>query len=60
MGIAEMYQRNQASLISMAHVATPSAPSNRTEFDDDYEHRCADHENRSIEQGRQTKSDESF
>jgi hypothetical protein len=43
-------QKGQASLVSMAHVAIPSTASNRAAFDDEYEHRGAEHENRGTEQ----------
>jgi hypothetical protein len=51
-------QRGQASLISMAHVASPSTASQHAEFDDEYEYRSGEHENRGTEQGGQKKSDE--
>jgi hypothetical protein len=42
----------------MAHAAFPSMVSNRDEFDDDSEHRSAEHENCGTEQGGQKKSNE--
>jgi hypothetical protein len=44
--------------MSIAHVAPPSAASNRAEFDDEYEHRSAEHENGGTAHGGQRKSDE--
>jgi hypothetical protein len=53
-----MDQRGQTSLISMAHVASPSMVLNHAEFDDDYAYRCTSYENRGTERGGQKKSDE--
>jgi hypothetical protein len=52
-GEVQMDQRGQASLNSMAPVASPSTSSNRAEFDDDDEHCCAAHGNRGTAQGGQ-------
>jgi hypothetical protein len=43
--------------MSMGDVASPSTTSNRARFDDDDEHRCAEHENCDIEQGGQKEWD---